>query len=69
MKVQFLEPLGGKDFVYITNKCYDLDKATAQRYIDAGLCVEFTEDVEEAIEVKKTVIGNTTKVKKRKNKK
>jgi len=68
MKVQFLEPLGGKDFVYVTNKVYDLDKPIAKKYIDAGICVEATEDIEDVIEVKKTVIGKTTKVKKRSKK-
>ena len=43
MKVRFLEGMGGKDISYIAGEVYTLKKATAQRYIDHGICEKYVE--------------------------
>lgn len=66
MKVQFIEPMGGKDFVYSTNEVYDLPNDQAKRFIKAGICVADSDLAKEEIKVKKTIIGKTAKVTKKK---
>ncbi len=65
MKVLFLTPMGGKDVLYLTNEVYDLEKGLAKRLINNGTCVEY---VEEKVQVKKAVVGKSTKVTKKKAK-
>jgi len=63
MKVQFLEPMGGKDFVYETHTVYDLPNATAKRYIEHGICIADSENVKEEIKAKSQVIAPKKKKK------
>jgi hypothetical protein len=69
MKVRFLTVMGGKDVLYIPEEVYDLPNPQAKRFIEHGVCVEENENVEKEIKVRKTVIGKTSKVTKKKAKK
>ena len=69
MKVIFLEPMAGRDVLYLVGEIYDLPKAQAKRFIEHGICVEESETMQEEIEVKKTVIGKQSKVSKKNKKK
>jgi len=66
MKVVFLEPMAGRDELYVTNEVYDLPNAKAKKLIDGGICIEHSEDVKEVIKVKQAVIGKNAKVSKKK---
>tara|TARA_R110002051_G_scaffold313234_1_gene389135 strand:+ start:1016 stop:1219 length:204 start_codon:yes stop_codon:yes gene_type:complete len=67
MKVVFIEPMAGRDVLYLANEVYDLPQAQADRFIAHGICI-LDEEVEE-VEVKKAVIGNNFKKSKKKGKK
>ena len=69
MNVVFLEPMAGRNVLYLVGQVYDLPKAQAKRFIEHGICVEDSETVKEEIQVKQTVIGKQSKVSKKKAKK
>ena len=43
MKVEFIQTLGGKDYVYAAGEVHDLPKVQAERLIDHEICKEVKE--------------------------